>query len=132
MPGRPFVLRLLAYADSFGAEEALVGDVLEELGRGRPRLWVGAQLIGVFGLALTRHLRRRARLTPQTVAAGCCVLLCAGVATGSIGSVVEAWLAFYYAAGTLSLFAHMASPTTGPSVSFAGAEMPDLDGFVPS
>lgn len=127
MPVRRFVLRLLAYADAFGAEEELIGDVIEELGRGRPRCWACQQVIGVFGLALTKRLRGRARLTPQTVAAACCVLLFAGVATGSVGSVVEAWLAFYYVAGTLSLFAHMASPTASPSASFAAAELPNLD-----
>jgi len=125
MPGRPFVLRLLAYADSVGAEEELIGDVLEELHRGRPRLWVCQQVIGVFGLALTKHLRRRARVTPQTVAAGCCGLLFAGLATGSLGSVVEAWLAFYYVAGTLSLFAHMASSAADPSVSFVAGKLPN-------
>jgi hypothetical protein len=130
MRGRPLVVRLLAYADALGAGEALIGDVLEELGRGRSRLWVCQQLIGMFAFASMKHLRRHARLTPQTVALGFCVLLFAGVAMGSLGSVLEAWLVFYYMTGTLSLFAHMASSPAvpRPRVSFgAAAEIPSLE-----
>jgi hypothetical protein len=104
-------LRLLAYADSLGAGEELIGDLLEEIARGRSRLWLCRQLIGLYGLGFTKYVRARARLTPQTIALVFCALLLAGVSIGSASSVLEAWLGFYAVAGTLSLFAHMVSGT---------------------
>ena len=102
-------LRLLARADASGAREALVGDLLEEIARGRSRWWLWQQLIGVYGLALAAHARHQARLTPCVVALGLSVVLLGGIAIASVGSVLEAWLGFYLVAGTLSLFAHMAA-----------------------
>lgn len=113
MASRRCALRLLAHADSFGAGEELIGDLLEEVARGRSQLWVCQQLIGLYGFAFTKRVCARARLTPQTVALVFCALLLAGVSIGSVGSVLEAWLGFYAVAGTLSLFAHMASGTVG-------------------
>jgi hypothetical protein len=109
---------LLAYADSFGAGEELIGDLMEEIARGRSQWWVCQQLIGLYGLAFTKRVRTRARLTPQTVALAFCALLLAGVSIGSVSSVLEAWLGFYAVAGTLSLFAHMASRAGGASPPF--------------
>jgi len=102
-------LRLLARADASGTREALIGDLLEEIGRGRSRWWLWQQLIGLYGLALATHARHHARLTPFVVALALCVVLLGGVSIASIGSVLEAWLGFYLVAGTLSLFAHMAA-----------------------
>ena len=102
-------LRLLARADASGTQEALIGDLLEEISGGRSGLWLCQQLIGLYGLALATHARHHARLTPFVVALALCVVLLGGVSIASIGSVLEAWLGFYLVAGTLSLFAHMAA-----------------------
>ena len=104
-----FALRLLTRADSSGKREALIGDLLEEIARGRSRLWLCQQVIGLYGLALAAHARDHARLTPCVVALVLGVVLLGGVSIASVGSVLEAWLGFYLVAGTLSLFAHMVS-----------------------
>jgi hypothetical protein len=102
-----FALRLLARADASGAREALIGDLLEEISRGRSRLWLYQQLIGLYGLALAARARHHARLTPCVVAVALGAVLLGGIAIASVSSVLEAWLGFYLVAGTLSLFAHM-------------------------
>lgn len=106
-----FALRLVARADAAGAPEALVGDLLEEIACGRSRRWICQQLVGFYALAIAAQARKRARLTPHAVALALGVALLGGVSIASIDSVVEAWLGFYLVAGTLSLFAHMASRT---------------------
>jgi hypothetical protein len=100
-------LRLLARADSCGRRQALIGDLLEEIARGRSRWWLCQQVIGLYGLALVAHARDHARLTPSVVAAALSIALLCGVSIASVNSVLEAWLGFYLVAGTLSLFAHM-------------------------
>jgi hypothetical protein len=109
----PIARRLVAHGQSFGAREELIGDLLEEIARGRSHWWVCQQLLGLYGLAFTTHVRNRARLTPQAIAFGLCVAMLAAVSIASVSSVLEAWLGLYYVAGTLSLFAHMASRTVG-------------------
>jgi hypothetical protein len=104
-----FALRLLARADASGTREALIGDLLEEIAGGRSRLWLGQQLIGLYGLALVAHVRHHARLTPCVVAVALGAVLLGGASITSVSSVLQAWLGFYLVAGTLSLFAHMAS-----------------------
>jgi hypothetical protein len=104
-------LRLLARVDGSGTREELVGDLLEEIGRGRSRWWLWQQLVGLYGLALAAHVRHHARLTPCIVALALVAVLFGGLLVASVGSVVEAWLGFYLVAGTLSLFAHMMSRT---------------------
>jgi len=104
-----FALRLLARADASGAREALVGDLLEEIGRGRSRWWLYQQLIGLYGLALAEHARQNARLRPSLIAVALGAVLLGGLSIASVGSVAVAWLGFYLIAGTLSLFAHMAA-----------------------
>jgi hypothetical protein len=108
-----FARRLVAYGDSFGAPEELIGDLLEEIAHGRSQWWVCQQLIALYGLAFTTHVRNHARLTPQAIALALCVVLLAAVSIASVSRVLEAWLGFYYVAGTFSLFAHMASRTVG-------------------
>lgn len=121
-----FALRLLAYADSFGAGEALIGDVLEEIARGRSHWWVCQQLLGLYGVALTKQVRHRARLTPQLVAIVLCVTLIAGVSIAPASHVLEAWLGLYYVSGTVSLFAQMVSRTVGSrATGIADAEAPN-------
>ena len=109
----PFARRLVAQGDSFGAREELVGDLLEEIARGRSQWWVCQQLIGLYGSAVTAHLRKHARLSPRGIALALFVLLLAAVSMAPVGRVLQAWLGFYYVAGALSLFAHMASRTVG-------------------
>ncbi|PYR46744.1 MAG: hypothetical protein DMF89_21065 [Acidobacteria bacterium] len=109
MPGPRLALRLLSHSDALGVRDDLVGDVLEESANGRSRLWVWQQLIGLFGLVFMRGVRRRVRLTVSAVALACCVVLLAGASIASVNSLVEAWLGFYYVAGTVSLFAHMSA-----------------------
>src|SRR5919112_1597414 len=48
--------------------EALVGDLLEEIARGRGRFWAWRQLVGLAGFALVAHAQRHARVTPHLVA----------------------------------------------------------------
>jgi len=104
-----FALKLLARADASATREALIGDLLEELARGRSRWWLWQQLIGLYGLTLVAHVRHRARLTPFVVALALGAVLLAGVSIASVSSVLGVWLTLYLAAGTLSLFAHMAA-----------------------
>ena len=105
---RRLALRLLARADCVGVKEELIGDLVEEISGGRPQLWVWCQLMALYGFAVIGRLRSRARLTPAMIAFALCALLVVGAAFGSVGGVIEAWLTFYYVAGTASLFAHMA------------------------
>ena len=104
-----FALRILARADASGTREALIGDLLEEIARGRSRWWLCQQLIGLYGLALAAHVRHRGRLTPSMVALTIGAVLLGGASIASVSSVLGAWLGFYLLAGTLSLFAHMAA-----------------------
>jgi hypothetical protein len=108
-----FAVRLVAHGGSLGIREELIGDVLEEIARGRSRRWVCRQLIGLYALAFVTEMRHRARLTPHAVALVMGVVLLAAASMASAGTVLVVWLGFYYVAGTLSLFAHMASHTIG-------------------
>ena len=105
-------LRLLSYADAYGVREELIGDLLEEIGRGRSRLWICQQLVGLYAFCCAAELRNRVRLTPQAVTLTFCAALFAGVSIASPNRVLEAWLLFYLITGTLSLFAHMVSRTS--------------------
>ena len=102
-------LRLIAHGGSVGAREELIGDLLEAIARGRSPWWVCQQVIGLYGVAFTTHVRHRARLTPPAIAAALSALMLAAISVAPVTKVLEAWLGFYYVAGTLSLFAHMAS-----------------------
>jgi len=106
-----FALTLIACADSLGIPEELVGDVLEELGRGRSQWWLWQQLCGAFGLALVKHVRIRTRLTPHAVALAMMIALAVGAEGGIVParSLIAGWLSFYYLTGVLSLVAHMLS-----------------------
>lgn len=106
-------VRLVSYADACGAQEELVGDLLEEIARGRSRRWVCSQVIGLYGCAFAKYVRTRARLRPHMVAIAFGVLVVTAWASGSISHVVEAWLGFYFVSGILSLFADMALQTVG-------------------
>ncbi len=104
-----FALWLLARADRAGRREALVGDLLEEIALGRPRLWVWRQVVGLCGFALMAQARTCARVTPFVVALAVGAILVGGVWVASPGTVLETWIVAYLVAGTLSLFAHVMS-----------------------
>ena len=108
-----FALWLLARADHSGSGEALVGDVVEGIASGHSRFWVWQQLMGMWRFALVGHVRKHARVTPHLVAAGLAVVLLGGVSIASLGSVLQAWLSFYLASGTMSLLAHILARTSG-------------------
>jgi hypothetical protein len=114
MRSHRLTLRLAAHASAFGASDALVGDLLEEIALGRSRLWVCQQLIGMYGFSLLGRLRG-ARLTPPVIAMIITLALVAGASLAPAKVVLAVWLGFYYVAGTLSLFAHMAS-RSAPSI----------------
>jgi len=120
--------RLLALAEFAGARDELVGDLVEEVTRGRSLTWIGWQLIGWSASALTMCMRRRARVTPHVVSIAFGVVLLVGARIAPVSHVLEAWLALYFVAGTLSLFADMAMHTVGmrgPATSEA-AEAPNI------
>jgi len=100
-------LWLLARVHDAGTREALVGDLLEEIGRGRSRFWVWQQLVGWGGVALGAHLRTHARVSPHLIALALGVVLLGGGSIASFGLMLQAWLVFYLVSGTISLFAHI-------------------------
>ena len=114
MPGHPFPLRLLAYGESLGVRDELIGDLVEEIARGRSRWWVYRQVAGVYGLAAVSRFRVRRRLTPLPIALGLAALLTTAARIAPMANVLEIWLGVYYAAGMLSLFAHMAPRASAP------------------
>ena len=116
MPGPRLALRLLALGGAFGMREELVGDVLEEIDRGRSGAWVCQQVIGLYWFLLMTRVRHRARLTPHGIALVFCLVLLAAASIAPARAVLAVWLGFYYVMGTLSLFAHMASHTIGVHV----------------
>jgi hypothetical protein len=125
MPSPRLAVRLVAFGGACGAPEALIGDVLEEIERGRSRAWVCQQLVGLYGLALMTHVRERARVTPHVIALAMCVVLLVAAAIRPGQAVVAAWLGFYYVIGALSLFAQMATHTIGAPMEAASDTVPD-------
>lgn len=104
-----YAVKLLASAEAAGVREELLGDLHEEIARGRPRAWVWWQLVGLYGYAMADRIRSEGRLTPPLVTLLLGLTLLVGVSIASVGRVLEVWLVVYYLAGTLSLFAHMAA-----------------------
>ena len=113
MSSAQLALWVLARADRFGTREALVGDLLEEIGRGQSRLWLWRQLAGIYWFALAARARAHARVTPFAVALSAAVVLLWGVSVAPLGTVLETWMTFYLVAGTISLFAHVMARTAG-------------------
>lgn len=107
-----FALWLLTRASAPGGRDALIGDLIEEIGRGRSPIWVCQEVIGLYGLALIAHARTHVRLTPLVVALALCVVLLGGASIASLERVVETWTSVYYLAGITSLFAHVMSRST--------------------
>ena len=113
-----FAFWLLARAQCSGVHEALIGDLLEEIERGRSPVWVFQELIGLYGLAVLAYARRTVRVTQPLVSLAVGVILLGAAWIVSIERVVETWTSVYYIAGTLSLFAHVMSRTTASRVLF--------------
>jgi hypothetical protein len=113
MPDSRLAVRLAALGGACGAPEELIGDLIEEIERGRSRAWVCQQLVGLYGFAVMTRVRDRARLTPHVIALAMGVVLLVATAIRPGQAVVAVWLGFYYVMGALSLFAQMATHTIG-------------------
>ena len=122
MPRPRLAITLAARAGTFGVPEELVGDVLEEVGRGRSHVWLWQQLLGLYWFAFTARLRNLRRPTPGTIALGMSAILLLAASIAPPKAVVAAWLTFYYVMGAVSLFTQMATHTIGVDAS-ATADM---------
>jgi hypothetical protein len=104
-------LRLLERFDSEGAREALIGDLVEEMGLGRSRFWVWQQILALCGLAAVDHVRRYAETAHlMALAPGVCCVGALWIAPPA--RVLEVWAVVYFVTGTLSLFGHLISSRT--------------------
>jgi hypothetical protein len=117
MPRFRLALTLAAQAGTIGVPEELVGDVLEEVERGRSRLWLWQQLLGLCWFAFLSRLRTLRRPGPVALACAMSAILFLAGSIAPPRAVVAAWLVFYYLMGALSLFTQMAAHTMGMNVS---------------
>jgi hypothetical protein len=119
-------LALLTFGEFLGVSAELVGDLLEEIDRGRPLPWIWRQILGMYGCGLIAVLRERARLSPGLVALALGSTMLALASLASANRVMQAWLSLYYVTGTVSLLATMASQAMGAADRRSGriAEMP--------
>jgi hypothetical protein len=103
---------LLTRTSAAGAPDALIGDLMEEIARGRSAWWVVQELVGLYGFGFVAQARDSVRITPLRVALVVGLILVGGASIASLEQVVETWTSVYYLAGTVSLFAHVMSRTT--------------------
>jgi len=127
MPRPRLAITLAAHAGTFGVPEELVGDVLEEVGRGRSHLWLWQQLLGLYWFAFIARLRNLGRPTPVAIALGLGAILLLAASIAPPKAVVAAWLTFYYVMGAASLFTQMATHTIGVDVSATADMQASLD-----
>jgi hypothetical protein len=106
-----FALRLLARFDADGAREALLGDLIEEIGLGRSRFWVWQQILALCGLAALRQVRNHAATTPVIVLAPG-LFLVGALWIAPLAKVLATWAVVYFVAGTLSLFGDLIASHT--------------------
>jgi hypothetical protein len=106
-----FALRLLERFDSEGAREALVGDLVEEMGLGRSRFWVWQQILALCGLAAVDHVRSYAE-TAHLMALVPGVFVVGALWIAPPAKVLETWAVVYFVTGTLSLFGDLISSRT--------------------
>ena len=92
--------------------EALVGDLMEEIARGRSSWWVCQELVGLYAFAVMAQARKSVRITPLLVALVLGLVLVGGTSVTSLEQMVETWTSVYYLAGMASLFAHVMSRST--------------------
>ena len=102
----------LTKTSAAGAQEALIGDLMEEIAHGRSSWWVLQELAGLYGFGFAAQARESVRITPLFVALALGLLLVGAASIASLEQVVETWTSVYYLAGTASLFAHVMSRTT--------------------
>jgi hypothetical protein len=98
--------------ESSGAQDALIGDLLEEMDRGRSRWWIGEQVIGLCGCALVEYAKQHARVTPLFVVVALVALFLGGLSIAPPSLVLQAWAVTYFVTGTLSLFGHLMALST--------------------
>jgi hypothetical protein len=98
--------------ESAGAQEALIGDLLEEIDRGRSRLWVWEQVLGLCGFAVMGYARHHARVSPLLVVMGLVAVFLGGLSIAPLILVLKAWAVTYFVTGTLSLFGHLMALST--------------------
>ena len=104
-------LWLLERFDSSGTREALIGDLVEEIARGRSRLWVWQQVLALCGLAVAGHVRNYAQ-TAHLIALALGVFFVGGLSIAPPAKVFETWAVVYFVTGTLSLFGDLISSRT--------------------
>ncbi len=100
---RPLLtVRLLEWFGTDPAREALIGDLIEEIGLGRSRYWIWRQVMALCGLAALRRVLACAQSTPLIVLApGLLVLGALWIAP--LAKVLATWAVVYFVAGVLSL-----------------------------
>ena len=103
---------LLTRTSAASAAEALIGDLMEEIARGRSSWWVLQQMVGLYGFGFIAQARGSFRVTPLVVALAVGLLLVGAASIASLEQVVATWTSVYYLAGTVSLFAHVMSRST--------------------
>ena len=104
-------LRLLERFDSEGAREALIGDLVEEMGLGRSRFWVWQQILALCGLAVGDHVRNYAE-TAHLMVLVPGVFFVGALWIAPPATVLETWAVVYFVTGTLSLFGDLISSRT--------------------
>jgi hypothetical protein len=109
---RPLVaLRLLERLDSGGAREALIGDLVEEIGLGRSRFWIWQQILALYGRATVDHVWNYAG-NAHLITLAPSVFLVGALWIAPPAKVLETWAVVYFVTGTLSLFGDLISSRT--------------------
>ena len=104
-------LWLLERFETYGAREALIGDLIEEIAEGRSQFWVWRQVLALCGLAAAGHVRNHAQ-TAHLIALALGVFFVGGVWIAPPAKVFETWAIVYVVTGTLSLFGDLISSRT--------------------
>lgn len=105
------LLRLLERLDADGTHEALLGDVIEEMNRGRSRLWAWQQVLALGAVTAVRCLQRAA-LRPTVIVMAPGVSLLSAFWLAPVPHVLASWAAVYCISGALSLVFDLVSSST--------------------
>jgi hypothetical protein len=111
MTSPTLALRLLERFDSEGARESLIGDLIEEIGLGRSRVWVWQQILALCGLAAIEHVRNRVE-TAHLMALAPGVFFVGALWIAPPAKVLQTWAVVYFVTGTLSLFGDLIASRT--------------------